>query len=499
MAQKFLNLEEAAQQLGISKEKLNELREQNRVYAYRDGAGWKFKQEEIDRAAAELREGDGGLGEEELDLDLMGTEADSILLSEVELGESGKTSSSTIIGKNDNEPSGDDELAISDSDLQLASESGLALDAGEPIGGSDVLAGGQGKAEADPGDTKGSGVGSQFDHIEELEFDLDSDSSPNQASEATAEAQDEPAGLSSLSLDSSQLQLDDGDDLEISSGMSDLKLDEDVTADEPASSNDLSLGNSDLLLAGDDDDDLQLGSESDKAKKTAEPGVMSDVTLAPGESGIELAAEEDDELVLGEPTGSDITLGTSDSGINLAPSDSGISLDDAPMQLGGSSVESLDFSHDEILLEEEGDPEAATQLKTDEDFLLTPLEDGAGEEDSSQVIALDSESFDESADTLLGGGAVGAAPLMDDVGLGSAAPGGFGQPATSATLAPARSEPESSYSIWNVLSLVLCAMLLALTGMMLFDLIRNIWSWDEAYALNSTIMDGLVNAIPIFK
>src|SRR5437762_9055239 len=46
--------------------------------------------------------------------------------------------------------------------------------------------------------------------------------------------------------------------------------------------------------------------------------------------------------------GSDVTLGSGDSGINLAPSDSGLSLEEEPLDLGGgSAVESLELPEDE--------------------------------------------------------------------------------------------------------------------------------------------------------
>src|SRR5205085_1588749 len=41
--------------------------------------------------------------------------------------------------------------------------------------------------------------------------------------------------------------------------------------------------------------------------------------------------------------GSDVTLGSGDSGINLSPSDSGLSLEQEPLDLGGSGVESLEL------------------------------------------------------------------------------------------------------------------------------------------------------------
>src|SRR5436309_6189564 len=53
MAQKFTSLDEAADQLGISKDRLNQLREAGKVRAYKDGASWKFRAEDIEKLAVE--------------------------------------------------------------------------------------------------------------------------------------------------------------------------------------------------------------------------------------------------------------------------------------------------------------------------------------------------------------------------------------------------------------------------------------------------------------
>ena len=53
MAQKFIGLDEAAEKLGVSTDKLNQLREDGQLRAYRDGASWKFRAEEIDRLESE--------------------------------------------------------------------------------------------------------------------------------------------------------------------------------------------------------------------------------------------------------------------------------------------------------------------------------------------------------------------------------------------------------------------------------------------------------------
>jgi excisionase family DNA binding protein len=47
MSQKFIGLDDAAEQLGVSKDRLNELREGGKLRAYRDGASWKFRSDDI--------------------------------------------------------------------------------------------------------------------------------------------------------------------------------------------------------------------------------------------------------------------------------------------------------------------------------------------------------------------------------------------------------------------------------------------------------------------
>ncbi len=53
MAQRFLSLEEAADQLGISKDRLLALRDANKVTGYKDGTSWKFRSEAIEKLAVE--------------------------------------------------------------------------------------------------------------------------------------------------------------------------------------------------------------------------------------------------------------------------------------------------------------------------------------------------------------------------------------------------------------------------------------------------------------
>ena len=51
---------------------------------------------------------------------------------------------------------------------------------------------------------------------------------------------------------------------------------------------------------------------------------------------------------------------------------------------------------------------------------------------------------------------------------------------------------EAPFGILAMSMLTLSVIVLSLTGMMTFDLMRNIWSWDGAYTANSWIMDTIL-------
>ncbi len=121
--------------------------------------------------------------------------------------------------------------------------------------------------------------------------------------------------------------------------------------------------------------------------------------------------------------------------------------------------------------DELGDLGSSTEEQSDDDFLLTPLEEVATEESDSgsQVIALDEDvEFEEAAPGTSG---IGAGLLEDDLGegLGAATLGSealapapmqttaAGEMAATAAGAPAAGPtvPEATFSGWNVLALSL--------------------------------------------
>lgn len=560
MAQKFIGLDDAAKQLGVEKDQLNDLREAGKLRAYRDGASWKFRTDEIDKLAeqglpeaaeessldyagltasddesdelsldlgdttdadnaAEGSSSDFGAGLELGDLDIAddvgesielaeepepaasgtsdaelaaleeptvsaeegddslgltddegsdlvldsgdaGDDAESILLSEAELGDTPDRPPSTIIGRSelavddddlDLSPA-DDDAAAAVSDVILAEASGVLSP--EDVGGSEVIPGG------------GQPPSGKFEDLEELEIDLEAESSrileaeDVAAAKAAADSQvTSPAAESDLSLAPT-----DSDP-----GMAGLS---DVTAED----------------SGDDDSNVGLtGISSLDVDSGGSAGSLS------GLSSIELADDEDDDFVLGD-SGSDVSLSGGDSGINLSPSDSGLALDDAVQALGGSAIgSSLDLgSIGGSGVQMGSEAMASGELASSEDFLLTPMDEDNGddEEDSSQIIALEAVGDDGAitGDSMLGADDGGSMEIggPEMAGVGAAAGAG----AVSMV-------PEAQFSVGSVVLLTCCVGLFGLCGVMMIDVLRNMWAWNEPFDINSSLIDGLLGLFGI--
>lgn len=448
MAKKLIEQDEAARTLGITVDALNSLRDRGKLYPKRDGGVWKYDQEDLERYQRELNEGSGlGQSWESISLDDISLEdnPDSVLLSEAELGES-TTGKSTIIGRKRSDEEASDIRLAGDSDLKLKSESGTK----PGVGSSDLnlLASGS-----------------------DAPLDLGGDSKISFSDDPAPSGSDTNKAGSSGLFDDSEFNLEPmGSSL--SSG-----------SDSGKSPNSQSDGSFKL-----DDDDL-LGDGSDKNRDKS-----GDTAKGAGSS---LQLEDDDELVLDGGHGSDITMSGADSGIMLVdPADSGLSLD-SPMTLGGSNVgggDDLTIGEDDMItLEEQVDVEGATQLRTSEDFALTPTMGGDDDSDSgSQVIALDSED-DMSGAGMFGGGSSDSL-LAEDTGFGGGLDGGMGGVglAASPAMMQVAAYPEAPYSVWNVIGLVCCTLLLMTGGIMVYDLTMQIWSWDKPHYYNSDIMDSLL-------
>ena len=170
----------------------------------------------------------------------------------------------------------------------------------------------------------------------------------------------------------------------------------------PVDDLDLSI-NEELLL--DEETPFKPDIPASSPSKASGPAIASGATKL-----------DDDDLVIGgSGSGSDITIG-GDSGISLVdPTDSGLSLEE-PLELERETPDdSLELGEDDMLTFSDDsaaiDPaEAATMMKPEEGFQLTPMEDALDDESESgsQVIALEGTPVSEVAPTMIAGS--GAAP-----------------------------------------------------------------------------------------
>jgi hypothetical protein len=432
MAGKFIELADAAKMLGVSEDELNNMRLKGEIHAMRDGSSWKFKTDELERVADELGVSPGGAAAGAGDEDLL--DVGDLAMDD---------DSPTEIGGGD---AMDDLLGGQESDLDLSL--------------------GDEQGDIDPSAKTGVRIS---DDDEDLDLDVAGESDIDLASSDVALVPDKAGDQVDLVADSSPEAV----------GGTDVNMD-----DQGTGTGDLEFEGSDLSLGSDvsigEDEEIALGDDED------------DLTIGADE---EISLDDDDELVL--QTGSDITGGgAGDTGINLgSPSDSGLNLEEEPLDLAGSSVSSLELPEDDDLIDLEDLDEGAGGIQADEDFQLAPSgEQLDDEEDSgSQVIALeDSEAFAEVADDAAGIGepVLGAVEEGDELETALEVPegGSVTQPVLpeGAMLAVA---PEVPYSIWNVISLLGIVLVLTLTGMLMTDLVRNMWTWDEPYAASTPIMD----------
>src|SRR5438552_3228545 len=412
MAGKFVDLTEAAKMIGVNSEALVEMRSKGAIFGYRDGVSWKFKVDEVERVIRER-----GVEARESDSGILNAGDDEFenLISGL---------SSKILADKAQEESEPGSVLISEEELGVSS-----------TGHSTIIGKG---AESEP-------------KASDSDLRLAGDSDKDILAGGSDKLIEAPGNKVELAGASDVLH---GSDILMKAGSG--------TGDMPAlkkPGSEVGLHPDDDLVLSEDDD---IGSSDSALDEEIRPG--SKASSKAGSTG----------------KGSDVTLGSGDSGINLAPSDSGLSLEEEPLDLGGgSAVESLELPEDEEVVAlgtEEADQDQPTQVKADNEFLLS-ASDTLDEDDSdsgSQVIALeDSASFDQDAATMLKAdeGALAAESFQPIGAEGLEAAPGLGPQAVYVQTVAA----EPPYSVWNVLGLGTVAGMLALAGMMMVDVMLNMW------------------------
>src|SRR5262249_12072158 len=127
-------------------------------------------------------------------------------------------------------------------------------------------------------------------------------------------------------------------------------------------------------------------------------------------------------------------------------------------------------------------------LSSDDDFLLTPMleldDQDSSDSSGSQVIALDTESaVDDQAATLLGNDPMVGAAMAAGPGSQAMGPG-------PVWMLPA--SPQGQHSGFTIRMLVLCTLVLSLSGMMIFEVVRDMSSWGGTSAVSTKIIDTLL-------
>ena len=62
-----------------------------------------------------------------------------------------------------------------------------------------------------------------------------------------------------------------------------------------------------------------------------------------------------------------------------------------------------------------------------------------------------------------------------------------------------RVSAETPYSVWNVLGLMATATVLALSGMLMWDVVLNLWSYDSGTTASTSLMDAIIGAVGLNK
>ncbi|MEZ6092266.1 MAG: helix-turn-helix domain-containing protein [Pirellulaceae bacterium] len=476
MPSKFVPLEEAAALLGVPTEKLVQMRSDGSIRGFKDGASWKFPQDEIDRLQAE------GFGDEYEEYSGFGVSEDedgSTILS----GEQGRSSGSNIIGGDaggseinedsdleldvapsqvdSNELVTDSSAALLDSldsieesaadriSLSMADDSLSEMELGtsghSPVDDDDVdlsidlsLAG---DSPSDGGDIDLSLSEPALSDSHEINLSMPEPSTGGSDLDLDFEKDSDALDGSGLRMDDSaihppQISLGTDSDAEDASDLNPLGLmddsDEDIdlsdaSGREPSgrrSGNDV-LSELDLLgaeqggsglIRGDSGDSL-LGGDADLQSPLSN---LSDIDDALDNDDDLVISDDDDDLVIGG-AGSDVSV-MDDSGINLvSPSDSGLSLESEPLDLAGSSISALDLGGDVAATPGSapgssgragGSSGSLVDFKADEEFQLSPSGIGLEADDDSASQVIEVEDSD----------AFGGVMNLDD--------GGFVDPST---------------------------------------------------------------------
>lgn len=490
MAKKYLNLEEAAAELGMDKDELNRLREAGDIRGFADRGAWKFRMEDIEELGRSRQtDSDPAIPlftEDDDDDDLFGSailEGDELsdsVIDEDEVGEQATVIRGSV-HDDDDEPV---ELSSSDSDVRLVVDDGddLLLDS-EP----ELIAVGE-DSDSDVRLTEDSSIDLSSDSDVKL---VDSDSEPE---------------FDMLDLDAgsdSDVKLV-ADDSNIAGSESDVAL---------ISDEDFDLGSdSDVALVSDEANDSSILAEDSGISLASDSGISlagpldSGISLeAADESGISLVDDDASGISLEDDTGSDISI-TADSGISLEPfdvedvdktvpmmsADKNATLEipsldddeDSSYDLSDSSADTsvlmlgdddeVGGSSGSVILDSDDEDSESAMFEDDDDFAsddaISDVFD-EDEDDFDDIYDADDDDFDDSFQS-------------GESHAEFVAPAAFGGRGAAAMAAP---EPE--WGAGTFAALIISTGLMLVCSIMMYDLIRTMWHYDDPSSFSSTLLD----------
>ncbi|WP_417380192.1 hypothetical protein [Gimesia sp.] len=504
MAKKYLNLEEAATELGMEKEELNRLREAGDIRGFADRGAWKFRMEDVEELGRtrqadsdpaiplfnnEDLEDDDLFDSAILDDDSVSLESDSVI-DEDEVGEQATVIRGSV-HDDDDEPV---ELSSSDSDVRLVVDDGddLQLDS-EP----ELVAVGE-DSDSDVRLTDDSSIDLGSDSDVKL---VDTDSEP----------------------DFDILDLDSGSD-------SDVKLVADDSSSMGSESDvaligeDFDLGSdSDVALVSDEGHESSILAEDSGLSLAEDSGISlasdSGISLAgpldsgislesADESGISLMGDDASGLSLQDDTGSDISI-TADSGISLEPFDVEDADQTSPMMSAGAGKDATmeipaldddDFADSSFDLEDSNSDTSVLMLNEDGDAggssgsVILDSDDDDGEsaifddddefasDDGISDVFDDEDDFDDIYDA--------DDDDFDDSFQSGESHAEFVAPASFAGgRGAAMAVPEAEWGVGTFVALGISTLLMSICGLMMYDLIRTMWHYDDPSAVSSSLLE----------
>ncbi len=472
MAQRYLDMAEAADRLGISVDELKRTIQRGEIRAFADKGTFKLREQDVEEFARQRSLGSGAevdLGSgAELSLGAtsepltQSSQSDEIQIGEHLLPDDPSASGARVVSF------ADSSVGPSDSDVRLVAEEGTA-----PSDSDVKLAPQEGqKSDSD---------------VKLVESAKASDSDVRLA---------EPAGVADSAA----------------------RLEE-PAPEPPDSASEGTEAEAVMVSEPDSDFDLSPGGEAD---------TDFEISLEPSSTGEEDLIDLEAEASAGEKEDVvDVTAASpSESGVALnAPADSGISLEEPPSVVsektdaGVGDIDSLvgsDFgedvqkgSSDDISLVP-GEPVSPSSLGSDFDIDLSdetqqlPLL-----EDDSQIIDLEDEApVDESAATAMAmpaveeeegepgaaEPAVGAFPGVGVPESSEAAVAGMPEAGLATEAAPVvvpRVAGEAPWPAWAVITMAITAVFMAFAGLLMADLVRTMWGWHTESLYSSPLLEWL--------